>query len=171
MTAAAGDKGEQITTHAVQPAFDPEIFEYRTFVNVTTASVKVTLTANDTQSDGLITVNGTSRAGGVAFDVPLAHGVTVLAVAVVSGDGTTTKRYTYKITRASDDTVTNATLSFLEVTLDDGVVLKSQLAEQLAMIIQRAQDQNIALPPAAELREQILERLIITEVQLKLEIT
>ena len=123
--AAAGDAGEQITAHDVQPAFDPEIFEYRTFVNVTTASVKVTLTANDTQSDGLITVNGTARAGGVAFDVPLAHGVTVLAVAVVSGDGLTTKNYKYAVARASDDTVANATLSFLEVTLDDGVVLNS----------------------------------------------
>ena len=95
--AAAGDFGERITAHAVQPAFDPEIFEYRTFVNVTTASVKVTLTANDTQSDGLITVNGTARAGGVAFDVPLAHGVTVLAVEVVSGDGLMTKAYTYSM--------------------------------------------------------------------------
>ena len=123
--AAAGDFGERITAHAVQPAFDPEIFEYRTFVNVTTASVKVTLTANDTQSDGLITVNGTARAGGVAFDVPLAHGVTVLAVEVVSGDGLMTKAYTYSIARASDDTVANATLSFLEVTMDDGVVLNS----------------------------------------------
>ena len=94
-------------------------------MNVTTASVKVTLTANDTQSDGLITVNGTARAGGVAFDVPLAHGVTVLAVEVVSGDGLMTKAYTYSIARASDDTVANATLSFLEVTMDDGVVLNS----------------------------------------------
>ena len=125
VVAAAGDAGEQITAHDVQPAFNPDIFEYRTFVNVTTASVKVTLTANDTQSDELITVNGTARAGGVAFDVDLAHGVTVLAVTVVSGDGLMTKNYKYTISRASDDTVANATLSFLEITLDDGVVLNS----------------------------------------------
>ena len=32
---------------------------------------------------------------------------------------------------------------------------------------QRAADQNIPLPPAAELHEQLLERLIVTEVQLQ----
>ena len=51
--------------------------------------------------------------------------------------------------------------------VDDGVVLKSQLDEQLARILQRAQDQDIDLPPADELREQILERLILTEIQLQ----
>ncbi|MGI9222047.1 MAG: peptidylprolyl isomerase [Woeseiaceae bacterium] len=51
--------------------------------------------------------------------------------------------------------------------VDDGVVLKSQLAEQTELIIQRAQDQNIPLPPAGELRDQLLERLIVTEVQLQ----
>ena len=51
--------------------------------------------------------------------------------------------------------------------VDDGVVLKSQLAEQTDMILRRAEAQNIALPPAAELQEQLLERLIITEVQLQ----
>jgi peptidyl-prolyl cis-trans isomerase SurA len=51
--------------------------------------------------------------------------------------------------------------------VDDGVVLKSQLAEQTEIIVQRAQTQNIQLPPAGELRDQLLERLIITEVQLQ----
>ncbi len=51
--------------------------------------------------------------------------------------------------------------------VDDGVVLKSQLADQIALITKRAADQNIALPPAEELRDQLLERLIVTEVQLQ----
>jgi peptidyl-prolyl cis-trans isomerase SurA len=51
--------------------------------------------------------------------------------------------------------------------VDDGVVLKSQMSDQLALITQRAESQNIPLPPAAELNEQILERLILTEVQLQ----
>jgi len=51
--------------------------------------------------------------------------------------------------------------------VDDGVVLKSQLDDQLANIIQRAQEQDMDLPPANELREQLLERLILTEIQLQ----
>jgi peptidyl-prolyl cis-trans isomerase SurA len=51
--------------------------------------------------------------------------------------------------------------------VDDGVVLKSQLADQIALVTQRAADQDIPLPPAAELEEQLLERLILTEVQLQ----
>ena len=51
--------------------------------------------------------------------------------------------------------------------VDDGVVLKSQLADQTALIVKRAEDQNIPLPPEAELQEQLLERLILTEVQLQ----
>lgn len=51
--------------------------------------------------------------------------------------------------------------------VDDGVVLKSQLNDQLALITQRAETQDIPLPPLAELRDQLLERLIVTEVQLQ----
>ncbi len=51
--------------------------------------------------------------------------------------------------------------------VDDGVVLKSQLTDQIALITQRAETENISLPPPAELREQLLERLILTEVQLQ----
>jgi peptidyl-prolyl cis-trans isomerase SurA len=41
------------------------------------------------------------------------------------------------------------------------------LADQIALVVQRAADQNIPLPPDAELEEQMLERLIMTEVQLQ----
>jgi len=51
--------------------------------------------------------------------------------------------------------------------VDDGVVLKSQLSDQLALVAQRAAEQDIPLPPNAELEEQLLERLIVTEVQLQ----
>ena len=53
--------------------------------------------------------------------------------------------------------------------VNEGVVLKSQLRDQTAMIIQRARnaDPPMQLPPANVLREQLLERLILTEIQLQ----
>jgi peptidyl-prolyl cis-trans isomerase SurA len=53
--------------------------------------------------------------------------------------------------------------------VNEGVVLKSQLMQQTAMIIKRARDSDppMQLPPPNILREQLLERLIITEIQLQ----
>lgn len=51
--------------------------------------------------------------------------------------------------------------------VNEGVVLKSQFAEQLDTIKRRAQSQGLALPPAAILNEQVLERLILMEIQLQ----
>ena len=53
--------------------------------------------------------------------------------------------------------------------VNEGVVLKSQLREQTALIIERASRANppMQLPPANILREQLLERLIIKEIQLQ----
>ncbi len=53
--------------------------------------------------------------------------------------------------------------------VDDGVVLKSQLRDQVALIIERAgkADPPMSLPPPNELREQLLERLIMNEIQLQ----
>ena len=53
--------------------------------------------------------------------------------------------------------------------VNEGVVLKSQLRDQTSMIIQRARsaDPPMQLPPANVLREQLLERLILTEIQLQ----
>ena len=51
--------------------------------------------------------------------------------------------------------------------VNEGVVLKSQFCEQLDTIRQRAAEQNIPLPPEDILTEQVLERVILTEIQLQ----
>jgi peptidyl-prolyl cis-trans isomerase SurA len=51
--------------------------------------------------------------------------------------------------------------------VNEGVVLKSELARQQDLIIQRALEQGIELPPAHILQEQVLERLIVEEIQMQ----
>ncbi len=51
--------------------------------------------------------------------------------------------------------------------VNEGVVLKSQFNEQLDTIAQRAQAEGIPLPPINILEEQVLERLVLTEIQLQ----
>ena len=51
--------------------------------------------------------------------------------------------------------------------VNEGVVLKSEFNEQLAIIKQRAITQGVPLPPADVLEEQIMERLILKEIQLQ----
>ena len=52
--------------------------------------------------------------------------------------------------------------------VDDGVILQSEYDERYAEIQQRAVDMQMALPPPEELREQIMENLIIENLQLQL---
>jgi len=51
--------------------------------------------------------------------------------------------------------------------VNEGVVLKSQLRDEMSLITRRARDQGFQLPPANVLQEQVLERLILTEIQLQ----
>ena len=51
--------------------------------------------------------------------------------------------------------------------VNEGVVLKSQLNNQLETVRQNAALQSIPLPPDHVLEEQLLERLILTEIQLQ----
>ena len=51
--------------------------------------------------------------------------------------------------------------------VNEGVVLKSQFNEQLDTIARRAAAEDIPMPPASILEEQILERLVLTEIQLQ----
>ena len=70
---------------------------------------------------------------------------------------------------ADDLSDTGEFLDGVAAIVNEGVVLKSQLREQTAIIIKRARDADppMQLPPANVLREQLLERLILTEVQLQ----
>ena len=51
--------------------------------------------------------------------------------------------------------------------VNEGVVLKSQLYEQLDTIKKRAEEMGMDLPPPEVLEEQVLERLIVSEIQLQ----
>ncbi len=51
--------------------------------------------------------------------------------------------------------------------VNDGVVLHSELDEQVAEIAARMKAQDMALPPAQVLRQQVLERLIVQEIQMQ----
>lgn len=51
--------------------------------------------------------------------------------------------------------------------VNDGIVLQSQLDTQSAMIIDRLQSQGTQLPPADVLRQQVLERLVLQEIQMQ----
>jgi len=70
---------------------------------------------------------------------------------------------------AAELSETGEFLDGIAAIVNEGVVLKSQLRQQTAMIIERAgkQDPPMPLPPANVLREQLLERLIVTEIQLQ----
>ena len=51
--------------------------------------------------------------------------------------------------------------------VNDGVVLKSEVDEQVQMVTERLQQQRTELPAANVLRQQILERLVVQEIQLQ----
>jgi peptidyl-prolyl cis-trans isomerase SurA len=51
--------------------------------------------------------------------------------------------------------------------VNDGIVLQSQLDNQIRMIMDRLSGQSAQLPPADVLRQQVLERLVLQEIQLQ----
>ena len=51
--------------------------------------------------------------------------------------------------------------------VNDGVVLKSELDEQVQLISSRLRQQGLELPPENVLRQQVLERLVTQEVQMQ----
>ena len=58
-------------------------------------------------------------------------------------------------------------LDRIAAVVNNGVVLKSELDEQVEQITERLSKQRTELPPANILRQQILERLVIQEVQVQ----
>src|ERR1700744_3880848 len=49
--------------------------------------------------------------------------------------------------------------------VNDGLVLKSELDEQMDAVTKRLQEQKVELPPESVLRQQVLERLVLQEIQ------
>ena len=50
--------------------------------------------------------------------------------------------------------------------VNDGVVLTSELEEQIQAIAGRLQAQGLEMPPASVLRQQLLDRLMLHEIQM-----
>ena len=70
-------------------------------------------------------------------------------------------------TSAEELSETGEFLDGVAAIVNEGVVLKSKLYEEISVIKKRATQQGFQLPPANVLEEQILERLILTEIQLQ----
>ena len=49
--------------------------------------------------------------------------------------------------------------------VNDGIVLKSELDSQLESVTKRLEEQKVELPSASVLRQQVLERLVLSEIQ------
>ena len=74
---------------------------------------------------------------------------------------------TAPLTHADELSETGELLDGVAAIVNEGVVLKSQLNDETSLIMKRARDQGIQLPPPNVLQEQVLERLILTEIQLQ----
>lgn len=68
---------------------------------------------------------------------------------------------------ADELSTTGEFLDGIAAVVNEGVVLKSQMAEQMETIRRNAAAQGMQLPPEDVLVEQVLERLILTEIQLQ----
>lgn len=64
-------------------------------------------------------------------------------------------------------TTTGTLLDRIAAVVNDGVVLSSELDEQIAMVSERLRDQKLELPPENVLRQQVLERLVLQEIQMQ----
>src|ERR1700744_2370509 len=58
-----------------------------------------------------------------------------------------------------------ALLDRVAAVVNDGVVLNSELDEQIAIVSERLRQQKLELPPQNVLRQQVLERLVLQEIQ------
>ncbi len=64
-------------------------------------------------------------------------------------------------------TTTGELLDRVAAVVNDGVVLQSELDEQVTAISQRLNEQKAELPPENILKQQVLERLVLQEIQMQ----
>ena len=58
-------------------------------------------------------------------------------------------------------------LDRVAATVNEGVVLSSEVDEQIMMLTDRLRSQNVELPAQNVLRQQVIERLVLTELQMQ----
>jgi peptidyl-prolyl cis-trans isomerase SurA len=58
-------------------------------------------------------------------------------------------------------------LDRVAATVNDGVVLQSELEEQMVVISERLREQKLEMPPQNVLRRQVLDRLVLQELQMQ----
>ena len=71
------------------------------------------------------------------------------------------------LAQTRDMSSTGVALDRVIAVVNEGVVLQSQLDQQSALIAERLRSQGSQLPPADVIRQQVLERLILQEIQVQ----
>ncbi len=71
------------------------------------------------------------------------------------------------LAQTRDLSTSGASLDRVVAIVGDGVVLQSQVDDQLNLIMGRLRDQKAQLPPADVVHQQVLERLVLQEIQLQ----
>jgi peptidyl-prolyl cis-trans isomerase SurA len=69
--------------------------------------------------------------------------------------------------QAAELSTSGEMLDGVAAVVNEGVVLKSELERQTEIIAERAREQGLQLPPPDVLREQVLERLVLEQIQLQ----
>src|SRR4029078_10254449 len=64
-------------------------------------------------------------------------------------------------------TTTGELLDRVAAVVNDGIVLPSELDEQVILIGERLRPQKLALPPQNVLRQQVLQRLVLQEIEMQ----
>ena len=71
------------------------------------------------------------------------------------------------LAQTRDMSASGVALDRVVAVVNDGIVLQSQLDTQTALIAERLRGQGTQLPPADVLRQQVLERLVLQEIQMQ----
>ncbi|HTW38327.1 MAG TPA: peptidylprolyl isomerase [Steroidobacteraceae bacterium] len=93
-----------------------------------------------------------------ARGVPLLACAVLLLLAVATGPARAQTR---------DLATRGEPLDRIAAIVNDGVVLVSEVNDELALVTQRLRDQKLELPPENVLRQQVLERLIVEEIEMQ----
>jgi glyoxylase-like metal-dependent hydrolase (beta-lactamase superfamily II) len=87
----------QLRGAALEPGFTPAQLSYTAALERTSAALEIVPTATSSRYARL-TINGAATTSGTPFTVPLERGVSTVAIAVTSPDGSATTTYTLVVT-------------------------------------------------------------------------